>query len=253
MGKRGYMAKSVVQTEFEKTIYSLTGTYQTWQIWADWIYMFATAMSQVLDFRENREQRYKDIAAKYSDKDMQVIKRLNDIVTYELDRNPEQDFLGNTYMKLNLGNHWTGQFFTPYHVCQCMAQIQCDECVQIIKEKGYATINDPACGGGATLIAAVNAIRNNLMYSNSPLNFQNHILVIAQDLSETTALMCYIQLSLLGIAAIVKIGDSLADPITGDWLDMPKADNLWFTPMYNMPVWAGRQVCHKLDLLSKHN
>ncbi len=40
------------------------------------------------------------------------------IVVEALERNPEQDFLGELYMELELGNHWKGQFFTPYCVCK---------------------------------------------------------------------------------------------------------------------------------------
>lgn len=44
------------------------------------------------------------------------------IVVEALERNPDQDFLGKLYMSLELGNHWKGQFFTPYNVCRCMAE-----------------------------------------------------------------------------------------------------------------------------------
>lgn len=239
---------AVSKTSLEKAVCKLTGTYQAWEIWADWIYMLAAALSQPLDFRENREKRYIDIASKYTAEELQIFQELSNIVIAELERDPEQDLLGNTYMRLELGNHWTGQFFTPYHLCACMAQLQCAECLRIISENGYVTVNDPACGGGATLVAAVNEIKRRMHLADSPLNHQDHILVIAQDLSEITALMCYVQMALLGIAAIIKVGDSLADPITGDYLNMPRNDNLWFTPMYNMPVWSGRQIAHKLDL-----
>ena len=46
------------------------------------------------------------------------------------------------------------------------------------------------------------------------INYQNHVLVAAQDIDMTVALMCYIQLSLLGVAGYVKIGNSITDPIT---------------------------------------
>ena len=34
-----------------------------------------------------------------------------------------QDFLGQVYMQLNLGNSAKGQFFTPYHISQFMSEI----------------------------------------------------------------------------------------------------------------------------------
>ncbi len=238
--------------EFEKAINRLSGKYQTWQVWADWVCVFATALSQSLDFREDREKRYKEIASKYTPEEMNVvIKELCDITVNALTSNRNQDFLGSIYMDLNLANHWKGQFFTPYSVCECMAAFQCDSYLSTINKQGYITISDPSCGGGATLIAAFEYIHQKMIEENSPLNPQDHVLLVGQDISETTAQMCYIQLSLLGIAGIIKVGDTLADPLTGDMLNLPKSGDLWFTPMYNMPVWTGRQICHKLDLMFK--
>lgn len=61
------------------------------------------------------------------------------------------------------------------------------------------------------MIAAANVARNDI--EKAGFNFQNHILFSAQDIEETVALMCYIQLSLLGVAGFVKVGNSLTDPI----------------------------------------
>lgn len=241
------------KAEFEKTIHKLSGKYQTWQVWADWVFMFATALSQGLDYRENREKRYIETASRYTPEEMDVIRELCNITINALTENRDQDFLGNIYMDLNLANHWKGQFFTPYSVCRCMAELQCHTCLDKIKELGYTTISDPSCGGGATLIAAFEYIHLKMIEEKSPLNPQDHVLLVGQDISETTAQMCYIQLSLLGIAAIIKVGDTLAEPLTGDLLNLPRTNDLWFTPMYNMPTWAGRQICHYLDLMNKHN
>lgn len=70
------------------------------------------------------------------------------------------------------------------------------------------------------------------------LNYQNHLLVVAQDIDETVALMCYIQLSLLGVAGYVKVGNSLTEPMT----DNDNKENYWFTPMYYSNVWVLRRI-----------
>ena len=117
--------------------------------------------------------------------------------------------------------------------------------VKQVRENGYITLDDPCCGAGATLIAGVNCAKKNL--EKACLNFQNHILVTAQDIDETVALMCYIQLSLLGVAAYIKIGNSLTNPMTsGDPLE-----NYWFTPMYFSDVWAMRRAVHAMDALMR--
>ena len=97
-------------------------------------------------------------------------------------------------------------------------------------------INDPCCGAGATLIAGIHAARKQLEKAN--LNYQNHLLIIAQDIDETVALMCYIQLSLLGVAGYVKVGNSLTEPMT----DNDNKENYWFTPMYFSNVWVLRRI-----------
>lgn len=154
--------------------------------------------------------------------------------------NPEQDFLGSIFMELNLGDKSNSQFFTPYHVCELMAKVTEEDVAAVVKEKGYITINDSCCGAGATLIAAINEARKQLEKVN--LNFQNHVLVVAQDIDEIVALMCYIQLSLLGVAAYIKVGDVFTQPMSTD----DNGENYWFTMMYFSDVWTMRRVFHSL-------
>jgi type I restriction-modification system DNA methylase subunit len=153
-----------------------------------------------------------------------------------LEENPEQDFLGSIFMSLKLGDEYNGQIFTPYHVCELMAEMTMDDTVKKVEQDGYISINDPCCGAGATLIAGIHAARKQLEKAN--LNHQNHLLVVAQDIDETVALMCYIQLSLLGVAGYVKVGNSLTEPMT----DNDDKENYWFTPMYFSNVWVLRRI-----------
>lgn len=115
-------------------------------------------------------------------------------------------------------------------------QEQMDDTVKKVEQDGYISINDPCCGAGATLIAGIHAARKQLEKAN--LNHQNHLLVVAQDIDETVALMCYIQLSLLGVAGYVKVGNSLTEPMT----DNDDKENYWFTPMYFSNVWVLRRI-----------
>ena len=107
--------------------------------------------------------------------------------------------------------------------------------------------SDCCCGGGATLIAGVNTAKR--LLGKEGLNFQNHVLVSAQDIDETVALMCYIQLSLLGVAAYIKVGNSLTEPMT----DSDTLENYWFTPMYFSDVWAMRRIIHGMDKLFQND
>ena len=63
---------------------------------------------------------------------------------------------------------------------------------------------------------------------NLGVNYQEKMVFYAQDIDRIAALMCYIQLSLLGCKAFVKIGNSLTDPLTEN---EPLNENIWLTPM----------------------
>ena len=71
-----------------------------------------------------------------------------------------------------------------------------------IGEKGWVGIHDPCCGAGALLIAARNTM---VRRKHGPAE----ALYVAQDIDRTAALMCYLQLSLLGCAGYVVVADSL--------------------------------------------
>ena len=113
------------------------------------------------------------------------------------------------------------------------------------EQYGYISINDPCCGAGATLIAGVHVIRKQLEHCEPSRNYQNHILVVAQDVDEIVGLMCYIQISLLGLAGFIKIGNSITDPISTD----DSSENYWYTPMYFSDVWSTRRMLRQINKL----
>lgn len=236
------------EDKFLKTFRKLTYNHRALDVWRDYILMYACSISNALDKGNyvQREKRYMEIINRYSKEEQMIFPELTAYTTMALDENPEQDFLGKMFMGLELGNQSAGQFFTPYCVCELMAEVvTANTAVKAIKEHGYATINDPCCGAGATLIAGVHAIRKQLARHHPPLNYQNHILVVAQDVDEIVGLMCYIQISLLGLAGFVKIGNSLTDPMTtGENLE-----NYWYKPMYFSDIWTTRRTMSYLDEL----
>lgn len=115
----------------------------------------------------------------------------------------------------------------------------------LIEQYGYISINDPCCGAGATLIAGVYVIRKQLEHCDPPRNYQNHILVVAQDVDEIVGLMCYIQISLLGLAGFIKIGNSITDPMSTD----DSSENYWYTPMYFSDIWSTRRMLRQINKL----
>lgn len=224
--------------EFLRVFNQLTNRHRSWDVWRDFIVMYACALSNPVDKQhyDEREALYLRTIKKYNKQEQPLFPELAAHTVMALEDNPEQDFLGSIYMSLNLGNQHNGQFFTPYHVCELMAEVTMQDSVMRIEEDGYITINDPCCGAGATLIAGVHAAKRRL--EKAGYNYQNHVLVVAQDIDQTVALMCYIQLSLLGVAGYVKVGNSLTDPMT----ENDSKENYWFTPMYFFPTWSMRRI-----------
>lgn len=223
---------------FTKKFQSLSGRVSLWEAWADFVYMTAAAISNAVDktHAQERETAYMRIIGKYDKREQEMFPDLVAELVDALERNPEQDFLGSVFMELNLGSHWHGQFFTPYSICECMAELSCHDAAEKIREQGFITINDPACGAGATLIAACHTIGRAL--EKDGLNWQNHVMVTGQDVDQVAGLMCYIQMSFQGAAGYVKIGNTLTDPMReGD-----DTGNYWFTPMYFSPAWSIRRA-----------
>ena len=122
-----------------------------------------------------------------------------------LEENPFQDALGSMFMNLGIGNEAGGQFFTPYHLAKLTAKLAFDEHTfeNAVSDKGFATFNEPSCGAGANVIGACDVMHER------GIDWQRKALFVCQDISELTALMCYIQLSLIGAAAVVIVGDTL--------------------------------------------
>ena len=153
-----------VESEFLKTFKSLTYRHRGWDIWNDFIVMAACALSNPVDksHYEEREARYLRIIKKYSKAEQNKFPTLFAYTVMALEFNPEQDFLGRLYTRLGLQDEGRKQHFTPYNVCQLMAEITMGDVVKQVRENGYVTLNDPCCGAGATLIAGVNCAKRNL-------------------------------------------------------------------------------------------
>ena len=228
----GFMA------EFKKLLYR----HQAWEVWSDFCALSACAIANAVDKRhfETREKMYLDTIKRYNKQEQEVFPVLFAETVLELERNPDQDFLGKMFMQLELGNHWKGQFFTPYHVCHLMAKLNLDEQKENLERKGWISVGDCCCGAGAMLIAFANACRQ------EKINYQQDVLFIAQDIDSTAAYMCYIQLSLLGCAGYVKIGNALTEPLVAG--DSAK-ETVWCTPMYFSQVWRMRRFLESMKAM----
>lgn len=237
--------------EFLDRFQQLTYTRSGWQVWADLMAAWSCAIANSV---ERVAPLDKEIVRKREEEYAHCIKNLGGVqlpaemlavVTEALTRNPEQDFLGELYMELGLGSHWHGQFFTPMSLSSMMAMITLpkETVEQQIEESGYVIFNDPACGAGATLIAAAGALHQ------QGINYQRNAFFCGNDVDRVAAQMCYIQISLLGCPGWVAITNTLTNPTIGDPIqpEEKEGQEYWYTPFYYTDVWAGRRMCHTLD------
>lgn len=239
--------------EFEKGFRGLCASENPRLVWGDLWELFAIAIANAPTtcrdprgtdlmgaVRERRERRYLHIISHYSEQEAKRISDLLGCVVMELDCNPWQDFAGAMYMRLGIGNRGAGQFFTPYSVCQLMTKLNGDVS-EVVDERGWCSVYDCACGGGATLIAACEGARLSL----EGRNWQNHVLLLGNDIDRTCVHMCYVQLALLGAAAVVTRSDAMRTSCV-DFYEDP--DSVWMTPMYLSPVWELRRLAHGYDM-----
>lgn len=235
------------EKEFLDIFRTLCYSRSSWQVWADLMSAIACSLSNVADqtqgHYERREQEYAECIKRLGSVEMPA--KLFAVIVEALERNPEQDFLGKMYMNLDLGNHWKGQFFTPYNVCKMMSEMTIGNVYAEIERRGYVSICDPACGAGATLIAAANTLHRQRE------DFQHHVLFAGQDVDRVVALMCYIQLSLLGCAGYICVGNTLTNPLAGHVLfpEEKEGQELWYMPMFMSQIWDGRRKVHMMDML----
>lgn len=217
---------AVQKKEFIKYFENLSFKYGCHRVWSDFIHISAYAISNPFDkrFFDEREKHYNEIISRYEEKEISNFVHMLACVISAYIENSEQDFLGSVFGDLRLNNEWNGQFFTPYNIGSMMSKIILEEQIETKPESEPITISDPCCGSGCLLIGAVNQAKK-IGY-----NIEKDVVIYAQDIDNIAALMCYIQLSLIGCKAMVKIGDSLSDPLViGDDMKNP---NLWLTPVF---------------------
>ncbi len=195
---------------------------------ADVIQCGAIAISNQFCFakktRDDREEEYKRIMKKY-DLKMQnliigVFSEIFLLLTQQI--NPHvgfSDYLGELYMKSETSNSKAGQFFTPYNISKLCASVSLNETQikEAIKHDEILPLNEPACGSGGMIMAAVDEL-----YNKYHLNISRNLFVECSDIDSRCVHMAYLQLGLAGIPAVIYQRDTLS----------MKTWQRWDTPAY---------------------
>lgn len=195
---------------------SMSGKYSRYNIFMDFINLSAYTISNSVDRLQfdEREAKYMQIIKKYTRGEANKFAEMLAVLTMAYE-NRMSDLIGELYMTMEFSNADSGQFFTPYDVSLMMSRMLGVE----PNEDGMYTLNEPSCGSGGAIVAYADVLRRN------KINYQEKLRVVCNDIDFDVVKMCYIQLSLLGIDAVVYQKNTL----------MPVEDppgEIWYTPMH---------------------
>jgi len=201
------------QNEIVKIMELMARKHSLHNVFRDFTTLAACTISNSVDktqFKE-REERYMRTISKYNKEEANKFAKILALVTTGLSGARYGDFLGELFMKLEISNKNSGQFFTPYDISKMMAQL-----LDVDKTDDVLKLSEPAVGSGGMVIAYAETMQS------KGLNYQKQLEVICNDIDFDVVRMCYIQLSLLGIDAVVMQADTLTMEV-GEY---------WYTPMH---------------------
>lgn len=228
------MDKNPHSEKILKAIQKLGARNSVWAVFNDFLELSSLAVANSID-RNNkeiwgkREKQYIETIGKYNPDEQKLFPAmfadLVEALQYELvSTNAPVDVLGQVFHELELHNKYKGQFFTPQRVCDMMGKIALGDNKSAINEKGYLTLSEPCCGSGAMILGFAKAMKE------ADLNYCAQLVVTATDIDLKCVYMCFLQLALYGIPAVVIHGDTIT---LDEW-------SHWFTPVYIMHGWRKR-------------
>ena len=186
-------------------VFRHTATYHNrWTVFRDFITLAASELDMARISTPENTENSRRICDQYRPEDTGNLKQLFCLLVEALE-GEFHDFLGGVFMELGLGSGEMGQFFTPYPLARLIASLTAgDEQQQQLKTCPWITLSEPTSGAGGMVIAFAEVMLQR------GLNPAEQLLVTATDIDPLAADMTFIQLSLLGIPAIVNTGNSLA-------------------------------------------
>ncbi|MEK8034239.1 N-6 DNA methylase [Ideonella sp. DXS29W] len=209
-------------TALAKLIEQNAHQHRSFTVFTDFCELAALSISNAVDrlHYAKREERYLQIAGKYSAEEMARFPRMLAELVQSLEA-CRHDALGSLFMACEFGDDAKGQFFTPYSLSSLMARMLLGDAADVVARGDFVTVNEPACGAGGMVIAFADAL------ASMNISVHQHMHAVAQDIDLTAVHMAYVQLSLLHIPAIVIHGNSLA---LTEW-------DHWVTPAHVMHFW----------------
>lgn len=188
---------------FIKEVHAAARARYAVEVFADMVRAMALALESPLTLGERRkaiEAEYAQIKGRYTEDEFVHFPIALAMVQMALEKRRE-DFLGHALENLGAANTRNGQFLTPVCVSRMMAAVNCRG-LDYTPGK-IIMLSDPSCGSSVLLIEGAEAMLADGIR-------QADILVLAGDIDGRACDISYIQLSLLGYAAVVQHMDALS-------------------------------------------
>ena len=222
---RASIRRATRSSDLGRLMREAAGRHHLWDVFSDFCEMAALAVANSVDLaqRERREARYMDRIRRYEPAEQALFPQMLAALVERLEEGPA-DVLGALFGELELGNADRGQFFTPFEVCRLMARMQIGDgrLPELLEQRGFITVNEPACGAGAMVIAFAEAMQE------AGYNPQRQLHITCQDVDSRGVHMAFLQLSLLHIPAIVVLGNTLT----------LETREVWYTPAHILGGWS---------------
>lgn len=202
------------------------GKYNRRQIFQDVVTLETYFINIFLLNKKEFEKEYDVVMGKYDVGEREkVFKLMLNLAELFQKQTEPKDILGNIYNRLEISNKNTGQFFTPTHISDLMAEITgIDE--QEIKENGYVTLCEPCVGAGGMVLSYAKILKE------KGYNPKSELFVEACDIDILCTFMTYVQLSMYDIPAIVINGNTLT----------LQENIVLYTPQYYRGFWNFKKI-----------
>lgn len=138
-------SKRDFHTEFIQLFNQTARYHSRVEVFRDFIHVAAISLENSVKQCPELEQIYFKVIARYERADLDAFAKLLGLCVNALDHQAT-DFLGAVFMSLELGEGAWGQFFTPFHISQLMANLIIGDCSPIIEQNGYISVSEPTCG-----------------------------------------------------------------------------------------------------------
>lgn len=191
--------------DFRTILERLSHRHDHGQVFESFLRLAACALAA-----QTREAEYLEEAKRWQKADLDLFAQALGALIMEMETRPFEDILGKSYLESAQsvkGRKRGGEFHTPKHVCDLMAQIVLGD-VASLPAAGPITVCEPACGAGAMILSLGEAC---------PPEVRRRLRVTAIDINRAACDMAFINTTLWGVPTRVIHGNSLSMEYWAAW------------------------------------